>query len=53
MEQIVSYELAPVPTSMFEKNIRDLHIAKSKSILMNNFKLNSQLVPHDNLMLLS
>ena len=33
VEQIHSYELAPVPISMFEEKTRDLRIAKSKSIL--------------------
>ena len=39
MEQILSYELAPVPTSMFEGKTRDLRIAKSKSILMNTLQV--------------
>ena len=38
VEQILSYELASVPTSMFEET-RDLHIAKSKSILKNKLQV--------------
>ena len=39
MEQILSYELAPVPTSMFEEKTRDLRFAKSKSILKNKLQV--------------
>ena len=39
MEQILIYELAPVPTSMFEEKTRDLRIAKSKSILKNKLQV--------------
>ena len=39
VEQILSYELAPVPTSMFEEKTRDLRIAKSKSILQNKLQV--------------
>ena len=39
VEQILSYELAPVPTSMFEEKTRDLRIAKSKSILKNKLQV--------------
>ena len=36
VEHILSYELAPVPTSMFDEKMRKLHIiAKSTSILKN------------------
>ena len=37
--QSLSYELASVPTSMFEEKTRDLHIAKSKSILKNKLQV--------------
>ena len=37
MEQILSCELAPVPTSRFEEKIRDLRIAKS--ILKNKLQV--------------
>ena len=37
--QILSYELTPVPTSMFEGETRDLRIAKSKSILKNKLQV--------------
>ena len=39
VEQILNYELAPVPTSMFEEKTRDLCIAKSKSILKNKLQV--------------
>ena len=39
VEQILSYELTPVPTSMFEGKTRDLRIAKSKSILKNKLQV--------------
>ncbi len=38
VEQILNYELAPVPTSMFEEKTRDLCIAKSKSKLKNKLQ---------------
>ena len=39
VEQILRYELAPVPTLMFEEKTRDLRIAKSKSILKNKLQV--------------
>ena len=39
VEQILSYELAPVPSSEFEEKTRDLRIAKSKSILKNKLQV--------------
>ena len=39
VEQILSYELAPVSTSMFEEKTRDLRIAKSSSILKNKLQV--------------
>ena len=39
VEQILSYELAPVPTTMFEEKTRDLCIAKFKSIHMNKLQV--------------
>ena len=39
VKQILSYELAPVPTSMFEEKTRDLRIAQSKSILKNKLQV--------------
>ena len=39
VEQILSYELAPVPISMFEEKTRDMCIAKSKSILKNKLQV--------------
>ena len=38
-EQVPSYELAPVPTSMFEGKTRDQCITKSKSILKNTLPI--------------
>ena len=53
VEHILSYELATVPTSMFDEKMQKLRIAKSKSIQRTNFKLNNQLMLQHNLMLLS
>ena len=39
MEHILSYELVPVPTSMFDEKTWKLHIAKSKSILKNKLQV--------------
>ena len=39
VDQVLSYELASVPTSMFEGKTRDLLIAKSKSILKNKLQV--------------
>ena len=39
VEQIFSYELAPILTSMFEEKTRDLCIAKSNSILKNKLQV--------------
>ena len=39
VEQILSYELAPVLTSMFKEKTRDLCIAKSNSILKNKLQV--------------
>ena len=39
VEHILSYELAPVPTSMFDEKTRKLHIAKSKSIPKNKLQV--------------
>ena len=39
VEHILSYELAPVPTSLFDETTRKLHIAKSKSILKNKLQV--------------
>ena len=39
VDQILSYELAAVPTSMFEEKTRDLRIAQSKSLLKNKLQV--------------
>ena len=39
VKQILIYELALVPTSMFEKKTRDVHMAKSKSTLKNRLQV--------------
>ena len=39
VEHILSSELAPVPTSMFDETMRKLRIAKSKSILQNKLQV--------------
>ena len=39
MKQVLSYELAPIPTSMFEGETRDLYVAKSKSTLKNKLQV--------------
>ena len=39
MKEILSYELAPVPTSVFEGETRDVRIAKAKSTLKNKLQV--------------
>ena len=39
VKQILSYELAPVPTIMFEGKTRDVRIAKAKSTLNNKLQV--------------
>ncbi len=39
VEYILSYELASVPTSMFDEITRNLRIAKSKSLLKNKLQV--------------
>ena len=39
VKQILIYELAPVPTSMFEGKTRDVRVAKAKSTLKNKLQV--------------